>query len=157
VELRTVAGTQATSPEAVGFPAASQIVCLKRRVLRAEKMSNENVHLITSLEPKTTSATNLKHIKRQYWSIESDLHYRLDEVLDEDRSRVRNPKSAFVPGMFRRLTISFAIPWTAQRKTLKGHKRTSTRNFFDHLRANNARRGFDLITSKSPASWNKPK
>jgi predicted transposase YbfD/YdcC len=154
VELRTVTGSQAIDPEAVSFPGARQIASLNRRVLRHEKMSNEKVQLISSLAPEKATATDLKNCKRQYWSIESDLHYRLDEVLDEDRSRVRTPKSAFILGMFRRLTLSFAIPWIAHKKTQKGHKRTSTRDFFDQLRATNAKRGFDLIAAKSPTAWN---
>jgi predicted transposase YbfD/YdcC len=156
VELRTVTGHQSIEPEAVGFPAARQIVSLRRRVLRQgknEKLSDEKVHLISSLDPETTSASELKDINREYWAIESDLHQRLDVVLDEDRSRVRTPKSAFILGMFRRLALSVAIPWIERKKTQKGHKRTSTRDFVDHLRANNARRGFDLIAAKSPTSW----
>jgi len=152
VELRTVTGSEETTPAQSGFPGARQIVALNRRVLGEDgKMSNETVHLISSLEPEATCAGDLKKIKRSYWKIESDLHYRLDEVLDEDRSRVRTPKAALVLGMFRRLALSLAITWTAQRK--KTHKRTSTRYFLDHLRAQNGRRAFDLVTAKSPEAW----
>jgi hypothetical protein len=151
VELRAALGSEPTDPAQVGFPSARQIVCLNRRVLRDGRMSNETVHLISSLEPARACGNKLKQIKRDYWSIESDLHSRLDETLDEDRSRVRTPQAAFVLGMFRRLAVSFAIPWIAQRQ--KQRPRTSTRDFLDHLRAGNARRAFDLITSKSPTSW----
>jgi hypothetical protein len=150
--LRAVAGSEATDPQQAGFPSARQIVCIKRRVLRDGRMSNETVHLISSLDPQKTCAADLKKIKRDYWGIESDFHSRLDETLDEDRSRVRSPKAAFVLGMFRRLALSFAIPWIAEKQ--KKRKRTSTRDFLDHLRAENARRAFDLTTSKSPTSWN---
>jgi predicted transposase YbfD/YdcC len=152
VELRTVADCQETTPGQSGFPCARQILVLNRRVLGKDgKMSNETGHLITSLEPPGPSANDLKAIKRAYWMIESDLHYRLDEVLDEDRSRITTPKAAHVLGMFRRLVLSLAISWTAQRK--KTLKRTSTRDFIDHLRAHNARRAFDLVTAKSPQAW----
>jgi predicted transposase YbfD/YdcC len=152
VELRAVTGSAATDPEQAGFPSARQIIGLNRRVLGADgRMSNETVHLISSLEPQKASSADLKKAKRTYWKIESDLHSRLDQILDEDRSRVRTPKAAHVLGMFRRLVVSFAIAWTTQRK--KERKRTSTRFFLDHLRAHNARRAFHLVTAKSPASW----
>ena len=152
MELRTVTGCQPTDPEEVAFPSARQIVALNRRVLRGDKkMSNETVHLITSLEPEKASGEAIKKMKRDYWKIESALHYRLDTVLDEDRSRVRHPKAALVLGMFRRLALSFAMPWIAN-KRIK-NKRTSTRDFLEHLEAHNARRAFDLTTSKSPTSW----
>ena len=64
---------------------------------------------------------------------------------------MRTPKAALVLGMVRRFTLSFAIPWTAQRK--KTDKRISTRDFHDHLRAHNARRAFDLVTAKAPTAW----
>jgi len=40
---------------------------------------------------RDSSGKDLKKIKRDHWGIESKLHCRLDNVLDEDRSRVRNP------------------------------------------------------------------
>ena len=151
-ELRTVTGSEETNPEQCGFPSARQIVGLNRRVLlKNGKMTNETVILISSLEPQEASAEDIKKIKRAYWRIESDLHYRLDGILDEDSSRVRTPKAAHVLGMFRRLAVSLAINWTAERK--KKRKRTSTRDFQDHLRAENARRALDLVTAKSPKSW----
>jgi hypothetical protein len=53
--------------------------------------------------------------------------------------------------MFRRLVISFAIPWCQEKKNT--NKRTSTRNFLEYLNADNHRRAFDLVTSKAPSSW----
>ena len=148
--MRAATAAAPTDPEEVGFPAARQIVGLKRRVLRDGKMSNESVLIITSHDPDEVSRDDLKRFKRQYRRIESDFHYRLDVVLDEDHSRVRTPKAALVLGMVRRLTMSFAIPWTAQRK--KTNKRTSTRDFHDHLRAHDARCAFGLVTSKAPTA-----
>ncbi len=151
-EWRTVISSEATDPRQAGFPSARQAICLKRRVLHKDKKtSDENVHIISSLEPQKLNAADIKKIKRDYWSIESEFHYRLDEILDEDRSRVRTPKAALVLGMFRRLVLSFAIPWIAGKQ--RTHKRTSTRDFLDQLKAEKAHRAFNLITSKSPTSW----
>ncbi len=133
------------------FPGAQQIAALRRRVERKGKCTDETVHLISSRSVKELPACALQQIKRVYWRIESELHYRLDEVMDEDRSRVRSPKAAHVLGMFRRLAISFAIPWIKKRKTKR--KRTSSRDFQDHLRANNARAAFALISANVPTAW----
>ena len=80
------------------------------RVRRHGKSSTETVYLISSHPVEALRAAELANLKRAYWKIESALHYRLDEVLDEDRSRVRTPKAAHLLGMFRRLTVSFALP-----------------------------------------------
>lgn len=151
MELRFVGARESTDPEQVGFPSARQIASLTRLVLRKDKKSKETVHLLTSLDAQKAGGEDLKQSKRDYWGIESAFHYRLDNVLDEDRSRVRNPNAALVLGMFRRVVVSFAIPWSQEKK--KTHKRTSTRNFLEHLSADNHRRAFDLVTSKAPAAW----
>ncbi|MCK9588396.1 MAG: hypothetical protein M0Q93_03410 [Terrimicrobiaceae bacterium] len=39
--------------------------------------------------------------------------------------------------MFRRVVVSFAIPWSQEKK--KTNKRTSTCNFLEHLNADNHR------------------
>lgn len=153
--MRFISGCEPTDPEQVGFPAARQIASLTRMVLRKTKekykRSKEIVHLITSLEAQQASGNDLKKIKRDYWGVESQLHYRLDTVLDEDRSRVRNPNAALILGMMRRVVVSFAIPWSKEKQ--KKNKRTSTRDFLDLLGAENNRRAFGLVTSKSPSAW----
>jgi len=145
IELRFVAGCEPTDPEQAGFPSARQVASVTRIVIRKDKKSKETVRLITSLSASKASGKDLKEIKRDYWGIESKLHYRLDNVLDEDRSRVRNPNAALVLGMFRRVVVSFAIPWSKEKK--KTNKRISTRSVPGHLNADNHRLGFDLVTS----------
>jgi len=124
---------------------------LRRRVRRKEKTTTETIYLISSRSLPSLPASDLEALKRQYWKIESALHYRLDEVLDEDRSRIRTPKAALVLGLFRRLAVSLTIPWLAQKK--KTHRRASTRDFHDHLRAANSRRAHLLVTASTPSSW----
>jgi hypothetical protein len=51
------------------------------------------------------------------------------KLLDEDRSRARSPRAAHVLGLFRRVTVSFAIPWVATKK--KKRPRTAARGFQD--------------------------
>lgn len=114
-------------------------------------MTKETVYLISSRPQASLNASGLEALKRDYWKIESALHYRLDEALDEDRSRVRTPKAAHVLGMFRRLAVSLAIPWLQKKKQTRS--RASTRDFHDHLRAENARRAHILVTASAPSSW----
>jgi len=114
-------------------------------------MGKETVRLITSLDASQASGKDLKEIKRDYWGIESKLPYRLNNVLDEDRSRVRNPNATLVLGMLRRVVVSFAIPWSKEKK--KTDKRISTRSFLEHLNADNHRLAFDIVTSKAPSAW----
>ena len=113
------------------------------------KSSTQTVHVISSLPPHELSAHAFRKLNRDYWKIESDLHYRLDEVLDEDRSRVRSPKAAHILGMLRRLCVSLAIHWL---RTMK-RKRATTRDFLDHMRANHARNAWLLLTSNHSKAW----
>jgi len=115
------------------------------------KRSRETVNLLSSLDTGKASGEDLKKYKRSYWGIESKLHYRLDNVLDEDHSRVRNPNAALILGIIRRVVVSVAIAWCKEKQ--KTNKRVSTRSFLEHLNANNHRRAFDLVTTKAPSAW----
>ena len=107
--------------------------------------------LITSADPAQWPAIELLRCRRRYWGIEAG-HQRLDATLDEDRSRVRTPKAMTVLGMFRRMTISFACAWLED--PLRRKRKLCTRDFLNHLNAENARRAFALVTSLNPKAWN---
>lgn len=143
---------QHTTPEQVCFVAAVQIGELQSHTEQKGKQSGKTWPLITSADPKQWPAQGLLQCRREYWGIEGKLHQRLDASLDEDRSRVRTLRGITVLGMFRRLVVSFACAWldTPQRRKHKN----SARDFQDHLRAENARRGFSLVTSLLPKAWN---
>ena len=107
--------------------------------------------LITSADPGQWSAIELLRCRRRYWGIEAG-HQRLDATLDEDRSRVRTPKAMTVLGLFRRMAISFACAWLDD--PLRRKRKLCTRDFLNHLNAQNARRAFALVTSLNPKAWN---
>ena len=107
--------------------------------------------LITSADPVQWPALELLRCRRRYWGIEAG-HQRLDATLDEDRSRVRTPRAMTVLGMFRRMTISFACAWLDD--PLRRKRKLCTRDFLNHLNAQNARRAFTLVTSLNPKAWN---
>lgn len=51
------------------------------------KITTEHRYYVTNIKEPT--AIKLNEIVRKHWSIENKLHWSLDEVFDEDRSRVR--------------------------------------------------------------------
>jgi hypothetical protein len=113
--------------------------------------TRKNWPLITSADPVHWPPLELLRCRRCYWGIEAG-HQRLDATLDEDRSRVRTPKAMTVLGMFRRMAISFACAWLDD--PLRRQRKLATRDFLNHLNAENARRGFALVTSANPKAWN---
>jgi hypothetical protein len=143
---------QPTNPEQVCFVAAAQIGQLQSHILHKGKDGGKTWPLITSADPKQWPAKELLECRREYWGIEGKLHQRLDATLDEDRSRVRTVRGMTVLGMFRRLVVSFACAWLDNPRRQK--QKNSARDFQEHLRAKNARRGFSLVTSLQPKAWN---
>lgn len=139
-----------TTPSALCFPGVEQIGKLTRRVKDTDgKVSNQTEYLVGSRPMDVMPPATFRKLKRDYWKIESDLHTRLDEVLEEDKSRVRNPKIAHVLGMFRRVCVSLAIHWC---RALKG-KRLSTRTFQESMRAKCCQKAWLLLTSANSSAW----
>jgi hypothetical protein len=143
--------TQRVNPEEVGFAAATQIGRLCTRVRGCGRQSQETRYLISSAQEDQLDAEGLLDTKRGYWAIEARLHYRLDDTLAEDQSRVRSPRAARVLGMCRRLVVSFACAWLKEAQKENG--RLSTRDFQDHLKLHQLAAGFALITADKPAAW----
>jgi hypothetical protein len=143
--------TRSVTPEEVGFAAATQIGRLRTRVRGCGRKSKETRYLISSADAQRLNAQGLLDTKRGYWAIEASFHYRLDDTLEEDHSRVRSPRAARVLGMCRRLVVSFACTWL--KAAQKENGRLSTRDFQDHLKLHNVAAGFALITAKEPSAW----
>lgn len=149
-EVRTLR-TQKVDPEEVGFAGAAQIGRLRTRVRGCGRQSKETRYLISSAEADRLNAKGLLDTRRGYWAIESALHYRLDDTLGEDQSRVRSPRAARILGMCRRLVVSFACAWL--KEAHKKNQRLSTRDFQDQLKLHQVAAGFALITAKKPSAW----
>lgn len=96
-----------------------RIARLRRRVRRHGKKSTGTAYVISSLLLEQLDARGVLQLKRGYGVIESKLHHALDVSLNVDRSRVRHPKAALVPGLFQRLVISVANAATVQVQTKK--------------------------------------
>ena len=96
------------TPTQVGFPGARLVAQLESRTYREGNWHSERVFLICSRTLEALQAEGILAFKRRYWVIESRLHHCLDITLREDWSRVRNPNSARILGMTRRLVVSLA-------------------------------------------------
>ena len=107
--------------------AAAQVLELRRLVVeRGQKKKSPPLLLLTSAPPARWHARALLKARRDYWGTESTFHQRLDETLDEDRSRVRPPNAAHALGLFRRLIVSVGHAWLkrAQKKNARASLRT---------------------------------
>ena len=84
---------------------------LRRLVVeRGKKKESTPLLLLTSAPAERWNARALLKARRDYWGIESTFHQRLDETLDEDRSRVRTPNAAHALGLFRRWWKVLSMP-----------------------------------------------
>ena len=107
--MRALDTTEVTAEE-VGFAGARQIGKLRTRVRGCGRRVKETRYLITSASPEQLDT------KRGYWAIEAKLHHRLDEVLQEDKSRVRTGSAGCILGMCRRAGRQLCVRLAAARE-----------------------------------------
>ena len=132
------------SAEDVGFPFASQA---GRVVRQREGRKDDEVALITDLEPEELSAAQWLLGNRLGWGIENGSHQRLDVSLNDDRCRVRSGNGLLVLGLFRRLAISLFMHWRLRQP--KPHQKSLT-DFQSLMGENNLRPAISFLTSKRP-------
>lgn len=72
------------------WPYVAQVFRLEREVWHAKYQgrTRQVVYGLTSLTPQDASPAKLLALSRQYWGIESGLHYRRDVTLHEDATRL---------------------------------------------------------------------
>ena len=90
---------------ATGFPglaALGRITSRRRR--RGERAEKPDVRYF--LLSKAISAKRLLHVVRSHWGIENRLHWLLDVVFDEDRSRARKDNGPENLAILRRLALN---------------------------------------------------
>ena len=136
------------------LPTCFQAARLTRFVDRPQKKGSkakedeiETESLICSRYPSDFSAQQMFTASRRYWGIENGLHLRLDVTAEEDRSRVRTPRSAFNLAMIRGATISLAVHWIQR---CPNKRQATLQGFYDFMTAKNARRAFSLVTASKP-------
>jgi predicted transposase YbfD/YdcC len=94
------------SAEQARFPYINQVISLTRSSENqtTKKATNETRHFITSLTPEQATSQDLLLTQVGHWSIEAG-HYIRDEVMGEDRSRVRKGAGPQVMATLRNLSI----------------------------------------------------
>lgn len=150
IEARAIEVYAVTS-EQVCFPHAKSAAMLMQCTDQCQDPETPDeliVYLISSRAGLT--ATEMLDLKRGYWDIENGAHQRLDNSrMQEDKSRVRNRKSAHNLGLFRRAALSLARHWI----DLQPNPRQATTNgFFGEMKRNRSEIAFRIVTSKKP-SW----
>jgi predicted transposase YbfD/YdcC len=76
--------------EALGMPDCRIAFRLDREVwLGKTLLSRDTRYFLTSLDPETTSASDLLRLARGHWQVENCLHWVKDRLLDEDRHSLR--------------------------------------------------------------------
>lgn len=133
------------------FPLVEQGARLTR-CIDSDRKPAQKIETEFLLCSRPTAQLNLEQMlwaDRRYWGIETGLHLRLDVSAGEDRSRVRNRTAALNLAVMRRAAISVAVHWIQR---CSNPRQATTSGFFDHMKANNRKRGFALVTSSKP-SW----
>lgn len=94
---RVVTRSLSTSTRIVPFltrwPGLEQVVRLERTTKRDGKQTTEVQYAITSLSRRRADAATLLSLWRNHWEIENRVHWVRDTLWQEDRCRIKNPRS----------------------------------------------------------------
>lgn len=92
------------------WPAVAQVFRLETTIQHPNgKFSQQVVYGLTSLPPEKASPTRLLKLIRQYWGIESGLHYRRDVTLHEDATRLTVGAAGQITALLNNLVIHLAL------------------------------------------------
>jgi len=102
-----------TSPQLndyLDWPAVAQVFRLETIIQFPNgKRTRQVVYGLTSLTAKEASPTRLLQLIRQYWGIESGLHYRRDVTLREDATRLSVGSAGQMMAILNNLVIHLAL------------------------------------------------
>jgi predicted transposase YbfD/YdcC len=92
------------------WPAVAQVFRLETIIQFPNgKRTRQVVYGLTSLTAKEANPTRLLQLIRQYWGIESGLHYRRDVTLREDATRLSVGSAGQVMAILNNLVIHLAL------------------------------------------------
>lgn len=92
------------------WPTLAQVFRLETTVQHSNgKFSRQVVYGLTSLPPEKVSPTRLLRLIRQYWGIESGLHYRRDVTLHEDATRLTVGSAGQITAILNNLVVHLAL------------------------------------------------
>ena len=103
-------------PEWVGV---QSVVMVYRETLRNGKQTEETSFYLSSLPPKVRK---IARYVRGHWGIENSLHWTLDVIFSEDRSRIRTGNGPEIASIFRKLALTVLQRDTSSRGSLRGKR-----------------------------------
>jgi predicted transposase YbfD/YdcC len=95
------------------------MVCRSRSRVVSGDETDEIVYYLSSLPPKVKQ---FAHAVRGHWGIENRLHWCLDVIFAEDKSRVRKDHSPLNLSMIRRLALAILRKDTSLKNSLRGNR-----------------------------------
>ena len=95
------------------------IVMVYRATTRNGKLTEETSYYLTSLPP---AVKKIAGYIRGHWGIENTLHWTLDVIFAEDRSRIRSGSGPEIASLFRKLALLVLQQDTTSRGSLRGKR-----------------------------------
>jgi predicted transposase YbfD/YdcC len=95
------------------------VILVYRATQRNGKLTEETSYYISSLPPKVQK---IARYIRGHWGIENSLHWTLDVIFAEDRSRIRTGNGPEIASIFRKLALMVLQRDTSSRGSLRGKR-----------------------------------
>ena len=95
------------------------VVMVYRECRRKGKETNEVAYYISSLPPR---AKRIARYVRGHWGIENTLHWTLDVIFSEDKSRIRTGSGPEIASIFRKLALMVLQRDTSSNGSLRGKR-----------------------------------
>jgi predicted transposase YbfD/YdcC len=110
IEKRTIIVSTALN-DYLDWPQLAQVFRIERTIWyeKYQSRTRQVVYGLTSLTSTEASAERLLALVRQYWGIESGLHYRRDVTLQEDATRLTVGNAGHTMAIFNNLVIGLAL------------------------------------------------
>jgi predicted transposase YbfD/YdcC len=110
IEKRTIM-VSAELNDYLDWPHLAQVFRIERTIWyeKHKGRTRQVIYGLTSLTPIEASPERLLALVRQYWGIESGLHYRRDVTLHEDATRLTVGKAGHIMAILNNIVIGLAL------------------------------------------------
>jgi predicted transposase YbfD/YdcC len=110
VEQRTIL-TSTQLNDYLDWPHVAQVFRIERVVYHAHHLgkTRQIIYGLTSLSPEQAGPEKVLELFREYWGIESGLHYRRDVTMREDATRFKDGKAAHNMAILNNLAIGLCL------------------------------------------------
>lgn len=95
------------------------VIMIYRECVRGGKESSEVSFFISSLPPKVK---RIARYIRGHWGIENTLHWTLDVIFSEDKSRIRTGTGPEIASIFRKLALMVLQRDTSSKGSIRGKR-----------------------------------